>query len=116
MQAEGIDPPTPPCDGLFLVEYLMEIGPIVPAGMGAGSVSWRDIAAWQDCTGILLEPWQAKLIRQLSSDYLNMSREAEKPECPAPWLSDEEIEANRDAVGRKVSNAFKAYMMAKGAK
>ena len=113
MVSEGIEPPTPPCDGLHLVEYLMEIGPIVPAGMGAGPVGWRDIADWQTCTGIPLEPWQARLIKRLSSDYLSMSREAEKSDCPAPWLTDQEIDANRDAVGRKVANAFKAFTMAK---
>lgn len=53
--------------------------------MGAVPLSWTTIDAWQRVTGISLDPWEARLIRRLSSDYLAMSREAENETCPSPW-------------------------------
>lgn len=68
-----------------IVGYLFEIGPIVTTGMGTAPISHQEMQAWQHNVGIALEPWQARLIRQLSHDYIAEMQRAEKPDCPAPW-------------------------------
>lgn len=113
LKAEDLKPDLPPLPVPHLVEYLLEIGPVVPAGMGAGPIEWRDIAAWSDLTGTALEAWEARLLRRLSADYLAESRLAEKPEAPAPWTEADQTEAQREAVSRKVSNAFRAFILSK---
>lgn len=114
MKADDIAPSLPWNPLPYIVEFLMEIGPVLPAGMSIGKIEWRDIAAWQDVTGIELEPWEARMIRRLSADYLSEMRRAEKPDAPAPFTEEDQTEARREAVARKVENAFKALMLARG--
>lgn len=79
-------PEMPPLDGAaFLLSYLFELGPTQAAGMGAAPISHQEIAAWQELTGIVLQPWQARFLRRLSGEYVAESHKAEKRECPAPW-------------------------------
>ncbi len=68
------------------------------------AIGWRDLTAWQEVMGIELEPWEARLIRRLSSEYISQYHEAEKPDCPAPWV--EVVEANREIVAAKVASIF----------
>ena len=64
---------------------LIEMGISEAAGMGVGPISWLTIDAWQRVTGIHLPTWEARLIRQLSVDYLAEGRKAESENCPPPW-------------------------------
>ncbi len=75
----------PEADGLHLVEYLWEIGPTVPAGMGAAPIAHSEIAAWQANTGIPLDAWEARLLRDLSLAYLAESNRATDHGAPPPW-------------------------------
>jgi hypothetical protein len=70
--------------GRYLVGYLFEIGPVVPAGMGNGPISFSEIDAWSGITGRVLSPWEARILRELSIVYLNQQFLSEKPDCPAP--------------------------------
>lgn len=67
--------------------------------MGMAPLSWREIDAWCNRTRIDLSPWEARLIRRLSSTYLTESRRAEDENCPAPWLGIV-TECERDAEDR----------------
>lgn len=75
----------PPCDALHFIAYLYELGPTVAAGAGEGPITHAEIAAWQGNTGIALEGWEARLMRQLSLAYLSESHKATKADCEAPW-------------------------------
>lgn len=79
------NPPMPPNPAPHIIDRLIEIGLSEAAGMGAAPLSWQTIDAWQRVTGVRLMPWEARLIRRLSSDYLAMSRKAESENCPPPW-------------------------------
>lgn len=111
MRAAGVDPVIPDIPAPYLVEYLFEVGPTVSTGMGPAIVGWRDLQAWQDMLGLELQPWESRLLRQLSAAYLSQSLKSEKPDCPAPYLSQQQID--REAVARKVGNAFRALMQSK---
>jgi hypothetical protein len=85
MEADGVVPVLPPNSAPHLVQYLMEMGPVESTGMENGPISWGEMTDWCERTGVDLMPWQAKLIRRLSIDYLGEMRRAREPDCPAPW-------------------------------
>lgn len=74
--------------------------------MGLCPIGWRDIVAWQEVTGVELEPWLARLVRQLSAAYLAEYTAAEKPDRPAPYAPDVTSDAHRAAVSDKVAAIF----------
>lgn len=88
-----------------LVGYLFDIGPVGHGAMAAVPLSWPEIRAWEQATGIELATWEARAIRQLSGDYLSMSQLAEAPDCPAPWVDPGDHE-RRAAVADKVRAVF----------
>nr|WP_277923477.1 hypothetical protein [Sphingomonas sp. TREG-RG-20F-R18-01] len=78
----------PPAPAYHLVEYLIEMGMSEAAGMGMVPLSWREINAWCDRTRVDLAPWEARLIRRLSTEYLAESRRAESENAPPPWRAE----------------------------
>lgn len=77
--------PLPPNPAPHIIDRLVEIGLTEAAGMGSGPISWQAIHAWQAMTGTAIEPWEARLLRKLSVEYLAESRRAESENCPPPW-------------------------------
>lgn len=103
--AEGLDLGLPDLDcGTHLIDYLFEIGPAAVGGMGPAPVSHMEIQAWQANTGIGLGAWEARLLRRLSSDYVDESFHAQKADRPAPVAP----AVDREAVSKAIGNAFKA--------
>lgn len=92
--------------GGYLLGYLWELGPTMAAGMGAGPITHEEMRAWQSNTGIALQPWEARMLRRLSIDYLAQSHKAEKADCPAPWQSVEVVD--RAAVANRMLYAIRA--------
>ena len=89
-----------------LLDYLCELGPVKGGGMGAVVISWPDITAWQQATGIELSAWEARGLRRLSQEYLNASHEAKAYDCPAPYSQEESTE-NRANVSDKIAQIFR---------
>lgn len=75
----------PPNPAPVITDRLIEIGMTEAAGMGSAPLSWLTIDAWQRVTGVTLPAWEARLLRQLSVEYLTESRKAESQNCPSPW-------------------------------
>lgn len=88
MKKDGLTPPMPPNPAPHILSRLIEIGLTEANGMGASPLSWREIRAWQEATGVELPPWEARLIRHLSTAYLSESRRAESENCPPPWRAE----------------------------
>lgn len=104
LKADKIDPQMPPNPAPHFIDWLVEIGLTESTGMGNVPLSWASIHWWQVVTSITLSPWEARLIRKLSVEYLAESRRAEEAGCPAPWKtarSQREIEVE-DARLRSV--------------
>ena len=87
LRRQNVEPPMPPNPAPHIIDRLIEMGITEAAGMGAAPLSWATIAAWQQCTCVRLAPWEARLIRRLSSAYLAENRAAESENRPAPWYS-----------------------------
>jgi hypothetical protein len=62
-----------------MVQWMLDAGPTEPGSGAAAALSWRALNAWTIGTGIPLEPWQGRLLRRLSSDWLAQSDKARKP-------------------------------------
>lgn len=85
LRNEGVPIAMPRNPAPSVIKHLMELGLTEAAGMGLAPLSWSTIDAWQRVTGIAVPAWEARLIRQLSTEYLAESRRAESENCPAPW-------------------------------
>lgn len=88
MKADDIPVRMPPNPAPHFIDRLVEIGLTESTGMGGAPLSWGSIAGWQSVVGIELQPWEARLIRKLSVEYLAENRRAEEPACPAPWQTE----------------------------
>ena len=71
----------PPCDATYLVGYLFEIGPT----LGETPLTHSEIEAWMRNTGIRLSTWEARVLKRLSIEYLDESRQATDAARPSPW-------------------------------
>ncbi len=112
---ESYLPELPRVDGAaYLVAYLWDIGPTMVAGMGLGPLTHEEIRAWQSNTGVPLQPWETRILRQLSMDYIVEMRDAEKPSCPAPWNSAPSV-ADLSSVADRMLQSIRA-MVATGKK
>lgn len=69
----------------YLLGYFFEVGPVMAGGMGPAPITQQEIAAWQANTGVELRPWESRVIRQLSADYITELHKAEDPDRAAPW-------------------------------
>lgn len=92
----------------FLTDWLIEAGPMVPAGMGLSALSWRDIAAWAEATGRCLEPWQALMVRRLSSEYVSAFHRAGEAGCPSPLGQSEEDDGQAPDLENRLRDALMA--------
>lgn len=88
LKREKIAPAMPPNPAPHVVNRLVEIGLTEAAGMGVAPLSWREINEWQHSTGVTLPPWEARLIRRLSTEYIAEGRRAEDETCPPPWRAE----------------------------
>lgn len=99
----------PPLDeGEYLIGYLYELGPTMAAGMGAGPVTFAEMAAWQAARGFELEPWEARLLRRLSVDHLAESHCATQRDCQPPWGGSIVVCVSHDRAAARALELFLA--------
>lgn len=85
LKKKKLPAPMPPNPAPHIVGWLLELGITQAAGMGAAPLSWTEIDAWCRRTCLDLGPWESRLLRRLSVEYLGESRRAEAEACPPPW-------------------------------
>lgn len=86
MERNGITPRLPPVwHGQHLLGYLHECGPVMGTGMGAIPLTFGELQAWQERTGLDLQPWEVLTLRRLSKDYASESVRAANPAAKPPW-------------------------------
>ena len=88
----GTFPPLGPLS--YLYSYLCESGPLA---------SWGDIKAWQECTSTPLEPYEAKLLWEMSCAYLGERSKGRVMSCPRPWVDES------DEALHSVENNLKSF-------
>ena len=109
IERDGGEIEMPPFDeGEYLIAYLYELGPTVAAGMGAGPVTFAEMCAWQVARGFELEPWEARLLRRLSVDYLAESHRATQRDCRPPWGGSIAVRVSQDRAAARALELFLA--------
>lgn len=89
----------PPVDyAAYLIDYLMEVGPVMSGAMGPTPITFGEIHAWASVTGTIINAWDARMLRYLSRCYVNEFQDAKDRNRPAPWIDSMPIEDKRAAV------------------
>lgn len=68
----------------YLWGHFVEVLNGVPGnGMGPRAIGWCDLAAWQECAGERLEPWECRTLMALSDKRVEVqqSKEAKTPKA-----------------------------------
>lgn len=103
-------PPLP--DGEYLHEWLMDAGPTCQTGMGNVPLSRLEIDAW----GAGFAGHEDKVaVRRLSGEYAYMQQEAQKADCPAPYVTREVAQRQAAQGEAAVRKAFDG-MIGQGSK
>lgn len=76
----------PPLRLAYLFQVFIEVGPILNTEMGRTPIGWREIEAYQAIIGFDFRPWEAKILRAASTEYLAQMQSATKADCPPPGV------------------------------
>jgi len=101
----------PDIDAEYIAAYWHDIGLVSSGSMGAAPLSSSEIYAWSTLSAVELEPWEFNAIRQMSQNYVSYLQKGENPAEPPPFGSLAQ-EFDRDVVQKKLTNAFKSFIMA----
>jgi hypothetical protein len=99
----------PDCAGLYLVDFLFDIGPVMSYGNGFAEITHMEVAAWQRLSGIELQPWESRMLRMLSLQYLNELLLAVDHQRRMPWehAPDIYIRARNLLTAKTLKESFK---------
>ncbi len=62
---------------------------------GVDKISFTEVKNYIDLTGIQLAPFECELLVEMGSVYNSFLQKAQKPDCPNPALSEEEVAQNK---------------------
>lgn len=104
---EDYIPDMPPCNALYLVSYLFDVGPALAGAMGWVPITETELRNWQWNTGVHLQPWESRMMKRLSKVWIDQTVQSSKEECPAPWIVEQERE-QRERTAKKVRALFRS--------
>ena len=114
--AQGGEPALPDVGEVsYLLGYWQDLGLVASGAMGPARLSAQELTAWQEGSGIRLDPWEFRVLREMSSHYISSLHESTFPEASAPLgalLVAPFNEPHRDLIQKKVVSQFKAFMLA----
>jgi hypothetical protein len=84
LKAEQKDPQLPEVSLAYLVDCLMEAGPISAMGFG-GPLAWPEIESWERGSEKPLHPWERIMLRRLSAEWVREARRAEAAAAEPPF-------------------------------
>jgi hypothetical protein len=88
----------------YLADLLFEIGPCLQGGMGLVPLTWQEIAAWQEASGVRLSMWEANALRKASKAYAHQVSVSDKPNCPAPGKA---VEQDPDKLAKHIRSVLR---------
>lgn len=89
----------------YLIDYWKDVGSVSQGGYSAAPLTAIEISAWQQMVGIQLNPWEFRVLREMSRAYLAYLHEAEEFECPAPF-GDYSRQFNRNHIAEQAKRVF----------
>lgn len=100
------DMPAVTPESMYLVEMLLDAGPIVSSTSGTRALIWSDFESWEKVIGAEVRPWEARILRRLSNDYLAELNRAEAHDAPPPWEREPTPE-HRSKVSQHIKNVLR---------
>jgi hypothetical protein len=101
----GREPVLPFNPAPYLTDWLLEIGPSIPAGDRAAAIGFSEMAAWSRLMGVDLSPWEARTLRRLSRAFVNQQSDASNPSCIEPM-----VKVDQETARKRVDDQFKSMM------
>ena len=96
---DGLQPQLPiVAAGGHVLTWLFEVGPTQQSGMGPTPITFQELESWQRQTGLELQPWEVRMLRHLSLEYLQESQAAVKSDRKPPYGSLQ----RSPALGKKI--------------
>jgi len=89
-----------------LFEWLMEVGPCEFTQSGISPVSYQEIKAWSDVTGLVLVENEAQILKQLSADYCGSYIKGRDRDMPPPFI---EKPADPVAHSKRIGDIFRGH-------
>jgi len=68
---------------MFLIDCCRKCGMISRTGFGAAPLSWTEIKAWSELSGIILEHEEYEAVHLISASYASMLARAKDWDCCA---------------------------------
>ena len=93
--------------GHYLIDLLHDAGTVTYNDGIAKRLSWSELKAWCDLTGLRLCPFESATIMMLSAAYADMLNEATDPNCPSPMLP-KMTQSKREQVAIGLKNALRS--------
>lgn len=86
-----------------MVDLLLEVGPVLAGGFGPTPLTFMEIDAWARRTARDLQPWEAQILRRLSSEWCSQASISDAHDCRPPWRelalpSREEVASKIDSI------------------
>jgi len=73
------------------------------------AISWQEIAAYSECSGINLTRWESSILRKMSQAYIDQAIKSQDPKCLAPaFFSSKTIEQTREDVDKNIRRTLSA--------
>lgn len=94
-------------ESLFLVNYAFECGVSLNSDFGMTPITWQEVNAWQKAT-LNNDPWIAKIVKKLSSDYVSEFKAAKDQGRPSPITEELDLQEQRKAVSKQFFNFVRA--------
>jgi hypothetical protein len=82
----------------------MKIGAVSSNGMGTVPLSWQELNAWKDATGVPLNWWELTVIHRASDAYASQLERSTKLDCPMP---DKIIEHDPNKLAKHIKNILR---------
>ena len=67
-----------PYDAIYLWEYFIELSTSRSGGFGPAPITYVELKAWSDLTGIVPAAWEVSIIKKMDSKYLEIVNELDK--------------------------------------
>lgn len=96
----------PPCEMIYMVDYLFSAGPTLSSPMGATPLTHQEIWAWQQNMGLELCPWEINSLREMSRQYLSELLQSDKHDSPPPWIPEIDKEYG-EVIARRVKDVLR---------
>lgn len=87
--------------------HLLECGPVVQGGMGPAPLSYLEIKAWMQSTGLQLSAWEVVLLRKCSLEWMSAQYEAKDPTAVPPWSFGGDQQQTLSAMRQSLADRLK---------